>query len=80
MHSLGVRSESRVPDEKPLLGPSEHSQHRTIVGKLMFFAADRPDSQFCVKEFARGVGNPSALDMQRRKRICRYLMGTLDWT
>ena len=80
VHSPGVRSESRVPDEKPLLGPAEHSLYRTIVGKLMFIAAERPDIQFCVKECARGVQSPSARDMQRAKRICRYLMGTRDWT
>ena len=80
MHSPGVRSESRVLDEKPLLGPAEHSVYRTIVGKLMVMAAERPDIQFCVKECARGVQSPPARDMQRAKRICRCLMGTRDWT
>ena len=59
--------------------PAEHSLYRTIVGKLVFIAADRPDIQFCVKECARGEQSPSARDMQRAERICRYLMGTRDW-
>ena len=80
VHSLGVRSESRVPDEKPLLGLAEHTLYRTIVGKLMFIAAERPDIQFCVKESAKGVQSPSARDMQRAKCICRFLMSTRDWT
>ena len=80
VHTPGVRSESRVPNEEPKLGPAEHKQYRTIVGKLMFLATERPDIQFCVKECARGVQSPSARDMQRAKRICRYLMGTRDWT
>ena len=80
VHSPGVRSESRVPDEKPLLGPAEHSLYRTIVGKLMFIAAERPDIQFFVKQCARGVQSPSARDMQKAKRICRYLTSTRDWT
>ena len=79
-HSPGVRSESRVPEEKPLLGPAEHSLYRTIVGKLMFIAAESPNIQFCVKECARGVPSPSARDVKRAKRICRCLMGTRDWT
>ena len=58
VHSPGVRSESRAPDEKPLVGPAEHSLYRTIVGKLMLIAAERPDIQFCVKECARGVQSP----------------------
>ena len=76
----GVRSESRVPEEEPKLSPAEHKQYRTIVGKMMFLANERPDIQFCVKECARGVQSPSVRDMQRAKRICRYLMGTRDWT
>ena len=58
VHSPGVRSESRAPDEKPLVGAAEHSLYRTIVGKLMLIAAERPDIQFCVKECARGVQSP----------------------
>ena len=46
----------------------------------MFLANERSDIQYCVKECARGVQNPSARDMQRAKSICRYLMGTRDWT
>ena len=80
VHTPGVRSESRVPNEEPKLGPAEHKQYRTIVGKLMFLASERPDIQFCVKECARGVQSPSARNMQRAKRICRYIMGTRDWT
>ena len=79
-NSPGVRSEMRVPNEEPKLNPAEHKQYRTIVGKLMFLANERSDIQYCVKECARGVQNPSARDMQRAKRICRYLMGTRDWT
>ena len=45
--------------------------------KLILLAGERPDIQFCVKE---GVENTSARHMQRAKRICRYLMGTRDWT
>ena len=76
----GVRSESRVPNEEPKLGPAEHKQYRTIVGQLMFLAYERPDIQYCVKECARGVQSPSARAMQRAKRNCRYLKGTRDWT
>ena len=58
VHSPGVRSESRVQDDKPLLCPAEHSLYRTIVGKLVFIATERPNIQFCVKECARGVQKP----------------------
>ena len=68
VHSPGVRSESRVLDEKPLLAPAEHSLYRTIVGKLMFIATERPHIQLCVKECATRVQSPSARDMQRAKK------------
>ena len=80
VYSPGVRSEMRVPNGEPKLSPAEHKQYRTIVGKLMFLASERPDIQYGVKECAPGVQNPSAPDMQRAKRIWRYLMGTRDWT
>ena len=80
VHSPGVRSETGVSLEKPLLGRAEYSLYRTIVGKLMFIAAERPDIQFCVKECARRVQSTSAPDMQRAQGICRYLMGIRDWT
>ena len=67
-------------DEFARFGPAEHKQYRTIVGKLMFLANERPDIPYCAKECARGVQSPSARDMQRAKRICRYLMGTREWT
>ena len=75
-----MRSESRVPNEEPKHWPAEHKQYRTIVGKLMFLADERPDIQYCVIECTRGVQSPSVRDMQRAKRMCRYLMGTRDWT
>ena len=80
VHTPGVRSESRVLNEEAKHGPAAHKKYRTVVGKLMFLASERPDIQNCVKECARGVQSPSARDMQRAKRICRYLMGTRDWT
>ena len=41
---------------------------------LMFIPVECPDVQFCVKECARGVQDLSTREMQRAKRICRYLM------
>ena len=38
VHTPGVRSEMRALEEEPLLGPAEHTQHRTIVEKLMLLA------------------------------------------
>ena len=40
----------------------------------MFIAAECPDVHFCAKECARGVQDLSTRELQRAKRICRYLM------
>ena len=81
VHTPGVRSESQSSEMRnQSLVLLNTSQYRTVVGKLMFLADDRPDIQYCVKERARGVQSPSARDMQRAKRLRRYLMGTRDWT
>ena len=51
----GVRSEARVPKEEPKLGRAEHKQHRTIVGKLMFLASERPHSILCQRMCSRST-------------------------
>ena len=45
VHTPGVRSESRVPNEEPKLGLAEHKQYRIIVGKVIFLASERPGSK-----------------------------------
>ena len=49
------------------------SKYRLDVARLNYLAADRPDIAFSVKELARRVSEPTTLDVERVRRLVRYL-------
>ena len=63
------------PDKDPKLAPAEATVYRKIVARCNFLAADRPDIQFATKECAKGMSNPKVSDMEKLKRLGRYLKG-----
>jgi hypothetical protein len=60
------------------LGPEDHSLYRTVVGKLLYIAHERPDMQYAVKEASRHLSSPTEEDMKELKKLARYLAGTMD--
>ena len=66
------------PCEDSLLSAEQHKQYRTVVGKLLFLANERPDMQYIVKELSRSVKGPTVHDEARLKRACRYLLWSRD--
>ena len=46
---------------------------RSLLGKLMYIAWDRPDIQFATVTTARAGSTPSTIDLMRAKRVARYL-------
>jgi hypothetical protein len=68
--------EPNLSDSKDKLLNSHYERiYRSIVAKLNYLAADRPDLQFSVKECAKGMSNPTESDWYKLKRIARYLKG-----
>ena len=57
----------------PELCSSEASTYRTVAATLNYFASDRPDIQFAVKEAARGMSAPHQSHWAILKKIARYL-------
>ena len=49
------------------------SKYRSDVARLNFLAADRPDIAFSVNELARRMSEPTTLDVERVRRLVRYL-------
>ena len=49
------------------------SKYRSDVARWNFLAADRPDIAFSVKELARRMSEPTTLDVERVRRMVRYL-------
>ena len=43
--------------------------------RINYLALDRPDIQYAGKELARGMSNPTVADVNRLKRLGRYLVG-----
>ena len=67
------------PTEEPqLCDMVEHHLYRQVVGKMMWLASDRPDLTYAIKELARAVQQPNVEDMQKLKRLGKYLANTLD--
>ena len=58
-----------------VLPPREASEHRSVVARLNYLTADRPDLQFATKELARSMSAPTENDVQNCKKVARYLLG-----
>ena len=61
-------------DDEPL-EKSEATRYQQVAATLTYVAADRPDSQFSVKEAARDMATPKVRSWRLLKRIARYLKG-----
>ena len=73
--STGSRPETDVLE---LLSKEEHTLYRTVVGKLLYIATERPDMQYAVKERSRSLSAPTQEELKELKKLARYLAGTMD--
>ncbi|GJV21584.1 retrovirus-related pol polyprotein from transposon TNT 1-94 [Tanacetum coccineum] len=53
--------------------------YRSLVGKLLYLTATRPDIMFVASLLSRFMHNPSQIHIGVGKRILRYLQGTKDF-
>ncbi|GJZ39745.1 hypothetical protein Tco_0586308 [Tanacetum coccineum] len=53
--------------------------YRSLMGKLLYLTATRPDIMFAASLLSRFMHNPSQIHMGVGKRILRYLQGTKDF-
>ena len=49
-------------------------QFRSLLGKEMYVAWDRPDIQYATMTASKGAAHPTVLDMMKVKRVARYLV------
>ena len=74
--TAGTKDEGHTQDDHEMpLDDKEASMYRAIVARCNYLALDRPDIAYSVKELARQMLSPRRGDMQRFKRLGRYLMG-----
>lgn len=57
------------------LSDKESTTYRAIVARCNYLVPDKPDIAFAVKELARAMSKPTKGDLQRLKRLARYLKG-----
>ena len=50
------------------------TKHRAFVARIGYLSQDRPDLKFAAMQVCCAVANPSASDLERVKRIRRYLV------
>lgn len=65
-------------DNSPPLEAEEITKFRSIVGRLMYMASERPDAQFVIQNLARKMSSPTKQAMRNAWHLCSYLEGTID--
>ena len=72
----GTKDEDRTSEhcEMPLTDKGT-TGYRATVARCNYQSPDRPDISFAVKGLSRAMGKPTKGDLQRFKRIGRYLKG-----
>ena len=64
-------------DETRLCNPQESKEFQRLVGGLLYIArTTRPDTAIQVNLLGRKLKNPSDLNLQAAKEVCRYLLTT----
>ena len=66
-------------DESPLLEDSDITKYRSVVGRLMYMASERPDAQFAIQSLAKKMAAPTQEAWRRAWHLCSYLYGTIDF-
>ena len=61
-------------DNTEPLAPELVTQYRAAAARCNFLGLDRPDIQYAAKEVSRGMAKPTNRDLNRLKRLVRYLV------
>jgi len=66
-------SEKLSLHEGSLLGPSDATQYRSVVGALQYLTLTRPDISFSVNKVCQYLHTPTTVHWAAVKRILRYI-------
>ena len=71
----GVKQEEPEEEERKaaVLDGAATSQYRATAARANYLALDRPDLGYSVKELTRSMAKPTTYDVQKLKRLGRYL-------
>eukprot|EP00973_Karenia_brevis_P019473 2671720-Karenia_brevis.AAC.1 len=62
-------------DVSPTLDEGRAARYQSLAARLNYYALDRPDIMFPVKELMRKMACPDEEDKVALKRVARYLIG-----
>ena len=62
-------------DAGELLGREEARKYRGMTARGLYMSQDRSDVGYAVKELSRRMGEPREGDLEKMKRLARYLVG-----
>ena len=62
-------------DDSELLESSEVTKYRSIVGRLMYMAGERPDAQYAIQCLARHMAKPTKQALRNAWHTCSYMFG-----
>ena len=62
-------------EEAELLDFENMKEYQSVAARLNYLALDRSDVQFAIKELMRKMSAPNDTDVQKLKRVLRYLKG-----
>ncbi len=65
----------QVESPGPMLEPRAATMYRAIVARGNYLSQDRSDIKYAVKELSRGMSQPMDGDLNRLKRLGKYLVG-----
>ena len=63
-------------DESEELQGEDITRCRSVVGRLMYLAGERPDAQFAIQSLAKFMSKPTRQAWKNAWHVCSYLQGT----
>ena len=63
-------------DETEELQGEDITRYRSVVGRLMYLAGERPDAQFAIQSLAKFMAKPTRQAWKNAWHVCSYLQGT----
>ena len=71
----GVKHERLSEEDDPRLDSEQSTMYRRVEARFNFLAQDRIDIQYATKEVMRAMALPRQSDIEKAKRLGRYLLG-----
>ena len=65
--------------ESPELEGQDITKFRSVVGRLMYLAGERPDCQFAIQTLARSMAKPTQQAWKCAFHVCSYMQGTMGF-